>query len=155
MNWKEKLATVRDTVQDVPEDRARQYDIEKDKGIPIIAKEEDTPFEQVHPQPVYSPGIYEAEFFTKGRDMIFHFWPHGYHEADDLNKVLPRFPKIFGQVLKDVMGKVLAPTDIEIHDDRDVGAWFVRAKGLADRPFARNLAIEACEGVHKGMGGKD
>lgn len=154
MNWKEQLAASRNVIKDVPEDRARVYEKEKEATIPMIAKEEERPFEQVYPQPVISPGIYEAEFMTKGRDVIFHFWPYGYHEADDLNKVLPRFPKTFPKALKETMQSSLSPTEPVVEEDRDMGAWFVKAKGMADRPFARDIAIKAMEELHRALGGE-
>lgn len=154
MNWKEKLASSRTTISDVDEARAKEYDAAKEVSLPVITKEETKPFEQVNPQPVISPGIYEAEFMTKGPDVLFHFWPHGYHRAEELEKVPPRFPKMFHSVLKETMTKALSPTFLEIEEDRDMGAWFVKAKTLADRPFARDLCVQAMEAVHKGMGGE-
>lgn len=154
MNWKEQLASSRNHISDVPSERAKVYDAEKEVSLPVISRESEKPFEQVHPQPVISPGIYEAEFMTKNGDVIFHFWPHGYHRAEELDKVPPRFPKAFSSVLKEAMSKALSPTSLDIQEDRDMGAWFVKAKSLAERPFARNLAIEAMELVHKSMGGE-
>ena len=154
MNWKEQLASSRNIIQDVPEDRAKIYDNEKEKSIPVIARDGDKPFEQVNPQPVISPGIYEAEFFTKGKDVLFHFWPHGYHAAEEQDKIPPRFPRMFASVLKDTITTSLYPSHVEIHEDRDMGAWFVKAKDMAERPFAKDLAIKAMEEIHRGMGGE-
>ena len=155
MNWKEQLASSRNNVTDVPFERAKVYDSEKEVSLPVISREDQKPFEQVRPQPVISPGIYEAEFMTKGGDVIFHFWPYGYHNAEELDKIPPRFQRSFPGLMKEAMTKALSPTVLEIQEDRDMGAWFVRAKSLADKPFARDLAVKAMEAVHKIMGGTE
>lgn len=155
MNWKEQLSDGRGTITDVPESRAELYNREKEVSIPVIAKEEERPFEPVTPQPVISPGIYEGEFIVHGPNVIFHFWPYGYHEADDLDRVPPRFPKNIKDVLTKAMKESLSPTELDINEDKDMGAWFVRARGLSERPFFKDLAIKACETLHKAMGGKD
>jgi hypothetical protein len=35
-----------------------------------------------------------------------------------------------------------------------MGSWFVRAKDWGENQFSRELAIKACEKVHKNMGGQ-
>lgn len=153
--WKEKLANSRDVYDSDPE-RAKIFEMEKEKSLPIISRDLDKKeFEPVRPQPVISKGIYEAEFSVRGKDVLFHFWPYGYHEADDLNKVPPRFHRGFQQVLRFAMEKVMSPSKVELSEDRDMGAWFVKVVGLADNPFHRELSIKACEAIHKDMGGTD
>lgn len=154
MAWNSKLSSSSD-IKPVDQAISREYDSITEKGMPVIGSESDRPFEPVSPQPVISPGIYEGEFLVKEPHVIFHFWPYGYHEADDLNKVPPRFPRNFKDTLTKAMKEALSPTELDVEEDRDMGAWFVRARGLSERPFFKDLAIKACETLHKAMGGKD
>lgn len=110
--------------------------------------------EPIRFQPVRSPGIYEAEFGQKGDDVIFHFWPYGYHAADSAGRALPRFPKIFESVLERAMVSSYGEGRFEIINDKDMGAWFARAKGWGTSMFARETAVKVCEAVHKGLGGQ-
>jgi hypothetical protein len=112
-------------------------------------------FKQVRFQPVRSPGIYEAEFGAKGKDLIFHFWPHGYHSADAQSLATPRFSKEFLPRLKTIMSETFGHNRVEIKQDPDVGAIFVKANNWGESQFCRELAIKACEAVHQANGGKD
>ena len=138
----------------VDEDKARVYDSERERSLPVLQKEPGQhDLEPLRPQPVISPGIYEAEFMSKGSDIVFHFWPYGYHEADDHDKVPPRFGKNFQPTLTKIMNEGLFPCKVYVSEDKDMGSWFVRAFGLAERPFHRELCVKACEDLHTALGG--
>ena len=95
------------------------------KDLPLIQKEASAgvkSFEPLKFQPVVSSGRFEAEFAAKGGDIIFHIWPHGYHEAERQGKYLPKFPKDFSDLLVKTMGSSFDPMRVEIHEDRDIGA---------------------------------
>lgn len=155
MTWKEKQTGDRTNVFDASPERARLYDLEKSTTLPIIGKEPGKkPFEAVKAQPVRSPGIYEAEFIAKDGDVVFHFWPEGYHKAEEEGRNPPHFPPTFSKAMQSAISKVMAPSKVDISEDRDMGAWFVRVHGLATKPFQFDLCVKACEEVHKAMGGK-
>ena len=156
MSWLEKNSETNSVA--VPNaDRAQVLDKSRDEGLPVISKEVDQgqkPFATVQLQPVKSPGIYEAEFGVKNEDVIFHFWPSGYHAAERRNAAAPRFKAGFEDALKKVMGNVFDSKRVMIDHDPDVGAIFVRAKGWANAQFHRDLCIKACEELHAAMGGE-
>lgn len=157
MYWKEQLSGLKDKISIVDDKRAKELDTEKETSIPAIESEPSyKTFDPIRPQPIISPKIYEAEFLVKGNDVIFHFWPHGYHEADDLNKILPRFPKMFQSILKESMSEVIANNSVSlaIEEDKDMGAWFIKANNLAINPMYKDLCIKVCEMIHKKMGGQ-
>lgn len=139
----------------VTEDRERDLNKARDESIPMVTRDQSrkdlTPLEF---QPVKSPGIYEGEFAVKDEDLIFHFWPYGYHKAERDGHARPRFRPGFDKWLADVMGSVFSPNRIEIKHDEDVGAWFVRASGYGTNQFHRKLCIKACELLHTALGGK-
>lgn len=136
--------------------KAQVFEQEKAKSLPMVVKEssEVKPFEPVRLQPVISPGIYESEFGTKNNDIIFHFWPPGYHDAERKQTAAPRFSKDFLPKLTKAMGDVFEPHRVSIIDDADMGALFVVAKNWGDSQFVRELSIKACEALHKACGGK-
>lgn len=153
-NWKEQLSSVRDGMSDASPERARILDMEKESGIPIITKEPSSrPFDQVRPQPVIGDKTFEGEFFVKGKDVIFHFWPFGYHKADDLNKIPPRFNKKIESVLKSCFEKNIIRYKVEISEDRDMGAWFVKIVNGSENLFYYDNAIAVCESIHEALGG--
>lgn len=117
-------------------------------GTDVVAKDPDKVIEPVHFQPVKSPGNYEAEFAIKDGDVIFHFWPYGFHEAQVREQTPPRFKRGFHQFLVSAMASAFDSRRLEFEDDKDMGAIFVRAKGFADNQFYRQLAIQACEKLH-------
>ncbi len=156
MNWsvmRERAGAVEAASQKAADD----YDGLKKELAPVMEKEAviRQDLEPIHFQPVRSPGIYEAEFGQKREDILFHFWPYGYHAADNDKKVLPRFPNGFPSVLLRVMTEIFKEGRVEMSYDADMGSWFVKAKGWGSSMFARELSIKACEGVHKGMGGQE
>lgn len=154
MSWKE-IHTASGTYIEV--DAAKEQKLEEaKKDLPIIQKEAASglkPFELIKFQPVLSAGRFEAEFAVKGDDVIFHIWPHGYHEAERDKRHPPRFPKGFADLLVKTMGSAFDPMRIEIHEDRDIGAWFVKAIGYGSSTFYRELSIKAVTSLHKAMGG--
>jgi hypothetical protein len=155
MSWTEQDHKSK-TVIPMTKEREQHLEQEKNSVLPIIQKEseETKPFDPMKFQPVHSPGIYEAEFAVKDKDIIFHFWPWGYHEAERSNKTTPRFPSAFENALKLAMYESFKPDRVSAHSDIDMGSWFVRAKDWGENQFSRELAIKACEKVHKNMGGQ-
>jgi hypothetical protein len=156
MSWKQQLVgSGNGEVRETPAELAKVYDAEKETGIPVLRRDAvDKPFEPISFQPVTSTNIYEAEFGVTGKDVVFHFWPYNFHLHESVNKIPPRFPKHFPAVLKKSMEDTMSPSTVQILDDREMGAWFVRVVNLAEKPFHRELSIKACEAVHSGMGGK-
>jgi hypothetical protein len=153
MTWTEKLSKDNSDLK-VSADRAKELETTKAesvKHLDSVAK----PFEPIRLQPVRSPGLYEAEFGVKGDDIIFHFWPYGYRAAERSGALPPKFKRNFAQVLKDSMDKSFGSNRVALSEDTDVGAWFVLAKGWGINQFNRDLAIKACEAVHKGLGGTE
>lgn len=158
MSWTEReVATGKEV--DVTADKARMLDEVRKSSLPIVQKESESgvrPFETVKLQPVKGIGTFEAEFGLKGDDVIFHFWPYGYHDADrNEGMALPQFPKNFMKILNDAMAKVFNIDRVELALDADVGAWFVKAKGYAQNQFHRNLCIEAVTVLHRALGGSE
>ena len=155
MSWLEKN-TETNAVANTDAARTKVLDETREETRPIIEKEVDSgrkPFQAVQLQPVKSPGIYEAEFGVKGADLIFHFWPAGYHDAERRGVAGPKFMPGFEPALKKVMGDVFDSNRIKVESDVDVGALFVRAIGWAEAQFHRDLCIKACEQIHAAMGG--
>ena len=144
-----------DSTVDAP--KAKVLDQEKAASLPKVLKEagEARPFDQVRLQPVISPGIYEAEFGTKGGDLIFHFWPSGYHDAERADRATPRFTNDFHGKLQQAMSETFEEHRVEITLDADMGAFFVVAKFWADSQAPRELCVKACERLHKLCGGLD
>lgn len=108
--------------------------------------------EKVEPvifQPVISPGNYEGEFGVKKNDIIFHFWPHGYHEAEDKRLAKPRFSSKFLSSLKTVVEDSFGANRTKIEFDEELGSYFVHANGWATNPMYKNMCIEFCERLHK------
>lgn len=156
MPWLEKNSET-NSVGAADAARTKVLDETREENLPIIKKETDSgqkPFTPVQLQPVKSPGIYEGEFGVKGDDVIFHFWPSGYHAAERRGAAAPKFVAGFEVMLKKVMGDVFDAKRIKVEHDVDVGAWFVRAIGWADAQFHRDLCIKACEQLHAALGGE-
>lgn len=154
--WLEKNQT---TQQITNADEKRAQDLEGEKGVslPVIAKESErgtTLFNEIKFQPVIGTGIFEGEFAVKGNDVIFHFWPHGYHVADSSNRPVPAFKPGFKEALKSAAEKAFGKNRIEMKDDRDIGALFLRAIGWADSQFHRQVSITMCESLFKALGGE-
>lgn len=134
-----------------------EYDAARKELVPVIQKEEQggaKPIDLIEFQPVRSKGIFESEFASKGEDLIFHFWPWGYHEADRSNRPTPTFHKYFETSLKTEFCKVFGDHRVVMSLDSDVGAWFVKAIGWGQHEFARKNAIEACTNLHRSLGGE-
>lgn len=146
MTWSEKLAD-----GTTGQKASKEYDTLKDSLAPVAAREgqQDKAIIPIDFQPVKSPNNYEAEFAKKDSDVIFHFWPWGFHDAQDKNMTPPRFKNGFETFLVQSMVEVFGAKRVELHKDDDMGAFFVRAQGAGDNQFFRELAIQACEGLHK------
>jgi hypothetical protein len=140
-----------------PAARAKVLDKVREEALPVIAKQAEKgqiPFEGVRRQPVRSPGNYEAEFLTKGTDLIFHVWPYGHAKAKRAGTAVPRFSSKFEGILRATMESAFGKNRIAMDYDKDMGSWFVKATGWAEAQFARDLAIKTCENLHKALGGE-
>lgn len=156
MNWVER--NTENTASGVAAPKAAEFDEAKLQVMPVITKEAgrgEVPVQQVHFQPVKSPGIYEAEFANKDGTVIFHFWPYGYHQAERDGKPTPRFKPDFEKKLRAVMVPAFGERALSFEQDKDMGSWFVSAAGWGERQFYRDLAIKACRDLHYALGGTD
>lgn len=136
--------------------RVRELEEGKRESLPILEREArkgQMPIEPIRFRPVKSPGIYEAEFAQKDKDLIFHFWPYGYHQAERDRRAAPKFKTGFEKALTDSMENVFSSNRVTVSLDRDVGAYFVKAANWGEHQFMSELAIKACEQVHKALGG--
>lgn len=152
MPWTEKDPKSANGTHSATNERAQLLSKTKEEFLPIAAKEAssgDKGIQTVEFQPVKSPGTYEAEFAVKGEDVIFHFWPWGYHDAERRGETLPRFKKGFQASLAKAMSEAFDSKRVEIQDDPDMGAIFVKASGFGTNQFFRKLSIDACERLHK------
>lgn len=157
MAWREReVETGKEEV--VGLDRTRELNEARDQALPAMLKEAEIgkkPFIPVRFQPVRSPGLYEAEFAKRDNDVIFHFWPYGYHEADRKNLAAPKFPKDFQAKLSESMNSAFGPHRVSVKNDLDMGAFFVCATGWGIQQFWFDLAVKACQNLHKSLGGSD
>ncbi len=156
MTWLEQNQGTR-TTSDADAERAALLSLVKKETLPVIHKEVDSgdkPFEPVKFQPVRSPGLFISEFGVKGADLIFHFWPYGYQEAERTGKVLPRFQKEFMSILKKILNETFDENRLLFADDKDVGAICVIAKGWGANHFFRELSIKAMQALHTALGGE-
>jgi len=154
MSWVEQEQQGRKKLT-VTEERAALLDKVKAEALPPIRHEVangDKPFEPIRFQPVRSPGLFEAEFAKKEDDVIFHFWPWGLHEAERSGKPRPPFSKNFRDVLQKAF-KHSFGADAELSEDRDMGAWFVKVRGLGRKQFWHDLSVKAATLVHTELGG--
>jgi hypothetical protein len=153
MNWVEQEADSRKKLS-VTDARAKELDKSREAGVPVVAAEakKTLPFNSLRFQPVKSPGLYEAEFTQKGTELIFHFWPHGYHSAKRRDIAVPRFPKTFAEVLARIMLQEFSKT-AEVSFDKEMGSFFVKVPHVGEKMFCRELAIAACEKLHLALGG--
>jgi len=137
--------------------QSSERDAAKQVLAPFAEKEADQgvkPFDPINFQEVLSPENYEAEFAMKEDDIIFHIWPWKLHEADKNGRVRPRFKKDFVQHLNFAFGKVFF-SRWTFEFDEDMGSYFVKATGFGASQFARELALEAMEVLHKEMSRKE
>lgn len=152
MPWTEKEAQSLNGSQNTSSERTQVLNETREKFLPIAQKEAAAGAKPIQPidfQPVKSPGNYEAEFAVKGDDVIFHFWPWGYHDAERRGTALPRFQKDFIDKLNMSMAKTFGSHRLQISEDQDMGAFFVKAVGFGTNQFHRKLCIEACENLHQ------
>lgn len=153
MTWTERDLTTGEQME-VTAEKAAKLNAGKDKDLPRVQKEDLKSFKQVKFQPVRSPNIYDAEFGVKDRDIVFHFWPYNYHEADRKGVASPAFPRDFGPNLIKTMDDIFRGRT-EIHNDPDMGAFTVKALGWGENQFAFDLAVKACKQLHFAMGGTE
>lgn len=140
----------------VSKEQAFIYDEARREGKPIVEREAargQMPLEPVKYQPVKSPGIYEAEFASRDGDLIFHFWPAGYHLAERTGLARPRFGPEFADALKKSMEEVFDANRLEIDPTPENGSWYVKARSWGKTQFWFELATKACEKVHYRLGG--
>lgn len=155
MPWTEKdVAT--GASGSVGNERASLLDKVKNSTLPVIQKEAESnkPFTQIHFQPVRASKTFEGEFALNKDDLVFHFWPWGYHEADKAGNATPRFRKDFELILRRVMGDVFGARRAELQFYLDLGSWYVRIPAAGLDQFHRDLSIKACENLHHALGGE-
>lgn len=155
MNWVEHESKNRKDLK-VTSERAALLDKVKAEALPPIRREAANGDKSVQPvrfQPVKSPGIFEAEFGEKDGNVIFHFWPWGFHEAERNGQPRVAFVVGFGNLLKKTMHKHFG-TEIEVIEDRDMGSWFVKIPALGKKQFWFELAVKAATEMHTNLGGK-
>ena len=156
MSWIEQEHESRKKLNVTP-DRVAVLDALKEATLPIIKKEAlsgDRAIEPLHFQPVHSPGIFEAEFAKKGNDLVFHFWPWGFIQAERSGKIRPAFPIEFLATLRHTMITHFGTSNVELNDDRDVGAYSVIVRSFGARQFWHELSVKAVTDLHKAMGGE-
>lgn len=155
MSWTEQEQQTRRPLV-VTAEKAELLDRVKRESHPIITHEAalgDKGVAAIEFQPVKSPGIFEAEFAKKGDDVIFHFWPWGLHAAERSGKPRPPFQKDFYDAL--IMSVAFVyERNVEVSEDRDMGAWFVKASGAGQKQFWRDLAIKMVSDLHRRLGGE-
>lgn len=154
--WREIHTETRQEI-DVTREKAKSLEDEK-LGLPKLQKEADQGLKPIQPirfQPINGTDYFEAEFGVRGNDIIFHFWPWKYHETERNGRPVPRFHKGFASILVSTMGTVFDPMRVEIYEDRDVGAWFVKAIGYGTNTFHRDLSIKAVTELYKALGGQE
>ena len=161
MNWVEQKTETRENIE-VSEAKAKLLN-EVRKDLPVVQKEADggvRPFEALKLQPILGSQTFEAEFGIKGDDVIFHFWPWGYHETERKNgdntdgplaQRLPKFLPDFEKKLSVSMISVFKRA--EISKDEDIGAIFVRIPGGAEFQFHRDMCVKAASELHVSLGG--
>lgn len=156
MNWQEfKTKTMEQ--MDVSKEKSDILDKEKRTSLPVIEKEASAgvkPFEQIRLQEVQAHGFYLGEFGVKGDDVIFHFWPDGYHEAQRKGIRPPNFRAGFEDNLKKALSSSFEPNRCKVELDMDMGAYFVKANGYGLSQFNRKMSIEVCQKLYELMGGK-
>lgn len=155
MAWLEKKE---DQAQPVRPEAARERELDKTKeeSLPVVKRQVskgELPINPVKLQPVKSPDIYEGEFGIKDGDVIFHFWPYGYHEAERNRLAAPHFKPEFERQLLTVMSAEFGGHRIQVLEDADVGAFCVVAKSWAENQFHYEMSVRACEKLHKALGG--
>jgi len=153
--WLEKDQETK-SIKGADMERTMELNKERESSFPVISKETQKgapPFDPVSFMPVIGTDIYEAEFAVKGSDIIFHFWPYNYHSADAAGKAPPAFKSGFQAQLKKTFESLFGKNRVEIKDDRDMGAFFVRAIGWADNLAWKELSIRAFKGFFNDMGG--
>jgi hypothetical protein len=154
--WQEQETNSRKPIP-VTAEKAADLDKAKEEGLPTVIKQAakgELPVQPVQLQPVRSPGIYEGEFGVKDDDLIFHFWPYGYHDADRKGLATPRFKKDFESTLKAVAARELRNRAVVEHD-QDVGAYFVRGTGWGTSQFHHDIAVKFCQALHTALGGTE
>ncbi len=155
MNWVEQKSQTRENVE-VTEAKAKLLN-EAKKELPVVQKEADggvRPFQAIAFTPIQGVGKFEAEFGVKGDDVIFHFWPWGYHTKEREGSRLPSFEKVLDSVIKEEFPKAFgSAVTIETEFDGDVGAWFVKAKNAALNQFHSKLSVKAVSNLYVALGG--
>lgn len=139
-------------------DAAHIEEFEKGKRevMPVLEREADRgqlPIVPVRLRPVKSPGIYEAEFGAKDEHLVLHFWPYGFHQAKRDGTAAPRFKSGFEEKLREAMEHVFNANRVSVQFDKPMGSFSVLALNWAEHQYASELAIQACERLHKAMGG--
>lgn len=165
MSWVEQEHETRKPINMTGEREALLEEVKKD-NLPVIATEADRGMKSVEAikfQPVHSPGLFEAEFAQRdtidpetgrveSKDVIFHFWPWGLHRAEKAGQPRPAFPRHFHERLQIAMLSSYMDA-AQIKDVREMGSYFVRARGAGGQQFWYQLAVQAVTKLHHELGG--
>lgn len=157
MSWQAKHPD--DHSEPLPADphRAKLYDELRESSLPVISRDQgQKPLLPIVFQTIIGRGIYEGEFASKDNDIIFHFWPFGYHTAERMEKRTPTFPVSFKSAIERVFQNTFGGANrLKITDDADIGAVTVQALGWGTSSYARDLSIKACKSLYTALGGED
>lgn len=157
-NWTKKSG---DEYETVDGERAGDYDKSKAEFLPVHERHGQTGqvIAPLEPQPVFSPGIYEADFVVKGDDLLFHIQPEGWAKAIERahelkkNPVFPSFKPGFNEAVHLAMKGQFDQNRVEIILDEEIHSYFARATGYSKNQFHREMAIKMFEDLHLRMGG--
>jgi hypothetical protein len=153
--WTERETESRKEKEVSPQ-KAAELDAARDKDLPVIQKEAAGAklFDQIKFQPVRAYGYFDAEFAVKDGNIIFHFWPHGFHEAQQVGKRIPDFPVAFESKLNQAMSHAFTRNRVEVREDRDMGAYFVKATGYGSSISPFEMAVGACQRLYRSLSGE-
>jgi hypothetical protein len=153
MHWVEQNPKTR--ITSVPnEQRTEQLNQAVGESLPAIHAEVATGVKGLEPislKPFRCPeGKFEGEFGTKDGDLIFHFWPYGYYQAEHDGTALPAFDRIFTRkLLEEIFGQSFRPDRIEVLPEPGLGSICVLAKGYGGSQFQYELCFKAVEALYK------
>jgi hypothetical protein len=155
MDWQKRVTGEKQDVL-VDSESAAAYEQAKAEKLPVIEREATgvRPFEQLKFQPVTAHGFFDAEFAEKGEDIVFHFWPYGFHKAQRSGSKSPAFPKDFQEKLRKAMRKSFADNRVVVDEDKDMGSFFVKAVGYTKALSPFKLATDVCKELYVLMGGE-
>jgi hypothetical protein len=155
MAWVEQELKERKRLEVTPA-REKLLNEVKKTSLPAVLREAasgDKTLDPIRFQPVKSVGRFEAEFAKRDGDIIFHFWPWGLHTADREGKPRPPFTPEFRAALPMALYEEFDVKLVSITEDRDMGAFFVKAESYGKKQFWFDLARKVVTALHRRLGG--